>query len=615
MNHAELRQEIAGRIDLLLGGSMQLSKQPRPYQRETLLLLQQWLRASTQGDRAHIVYATGLGKTVLFTLLIAACYGIRILVVVPTKVLLEQTAREIVAVTGGVIGEISSLPNVRNDANEIVAIKTLVDVDIVVITDESLVSKKDQVIKTFNPQLIVYDECHWAYKHPAMSVLKAMPEAIVIGFTATPDYLTNVAMSSYVPVELDTGSILYGSPSRFATTHFGTKLDDRSVQWGIMEGYLAPMDWSELSLYQTSLERVSLVEGPGGLDYKVDELNQAISETWEQTCQAVTQLYQKGPYDLASRHVFSICPSVLMAEELAEAVRSIGITAACVTGKTPNKQRRDILKAFKRGEIQFISSVMVLREGWDSPNADVCLMLRPTRSRLLYMQTIGRVLRIAANDAFKKALIIDAHFQDERFGPFSAPMIFGQPGQRIRIGGSLIGDHQDMERHPDAAFVTVPDAPAIEREAQGNEQGILVHNEIEYWLLETFSSQYHIPVSILKKRSVSGRIRRIIGRTYARKRSTFYRIEDLEEFFFFRGSGAKIIEGGFGIIHAHADEWWTLRSFMRRYAISDEEEISQRIVSAEIRCILRPNDNGVLCHFYPIAALQGLFHDLISAVA
>lgn len=612
MNHAELRTDIARRIDLLLSGGVELPYPPRPYQLETLRKLQSWLQTE-QEHRCHIVYATGLGKTFVFSILIAACTGLRTIIVVPTNVLLEQTVQKITEVTKGVVGILTTAPTIMTEDGHVIGIKTMTGVDILVTTDESFVSKKHRIINEFQPQIIMYDECHWAYRHPALKVLDILPEAIVIGFTATPDYLTNVRMPSYAEVLMEDGAVLYGSPKRFAATYFGQKIHDIPISWGINEGYLAPLAWGEIDLEETSLENVPVAEGEGGLDYKREALDQRLADTWEQTCQAVVRLYQKGTYDLANRHTFSICSTVAAAERLAEVMTEAGYRAVCVSGHTPAAERRKILAAFRNGEIQFISSVMVLREGWDSPNADVCLMLRPTKSRLLYMQTIGRVLRIAADDSYKIALIIDAHYQGAMFAPLSAPIVFGQPGQKIKKGGMLIGHESDTTPQPGDETMTVP-KPRIERVLQGLPDGSVIVQGERYELLVVYGARNGFSEKALRAMIGAKNVRRVRALLVGKRNfRNFYHPDDLDDVVFRANKkGESLVEIGFGRFIERGEPWWTLRTFMKEYNIKDEEIVTARMKHADIRSIIRLANSGrIPCHFYSIADLRETFRDII----
>ena len=82
------------------------------------------------------------------------------------------------------------------------------------------------------------------------------------------------------------------------------------------------------------------------------------------------------------------------AEKLAQAFRDGGIDAAVITSKTGLHERRDILAAFTRREIPVLVNCGILTEGTDVPSIDCLLMARPTRSRILYQQMLGRGMRL-----------------------------------------------------------------------------------------------------------------------------------------------------------------------------------------------------------------------------
>lgn len=87
------------------------------------------------------------------------------------------------------------------------------------------------------------------------------------------------------------------------------------------------------------------------------------------------------------------------------AYRSAGVRAECLTGKTHDHLRRDILRRFSRREIDVIVAVDIISEGFDLPAIESVQFGRPTESLGLYMQQFGRALRPLPGK--KKALIID----------------------------------------------------------------------------------------------------------------------------------------------------------------------------------------------------------------
>lgn len=84
------------------------------------------------------------------------------------------------------------------------------------------------------------------------------------------------------------------------------------------------------------------------------------------------------------------CASVFHAEEVAKLFKKAGVKAEAVSGTTKSKDRDKILKNYENGDIQVLCACDLLNEGWDSPRTEVLLMARPTMSKTIYMQQLGR---------------------------------------------------------------------------------------------------------------------------------------------------------------------------------------------------------------------------------
>ncbi len=452
MNHHQNREALAKRTQALLSSLNQLSKPPRPYQIEAFGRLHKWLCDPRGSRRGYFAHATGLGKTYLFSSILQFCTGLRCLVIVPTKVLLQQTARKIQQSTGGILGHLSSVSRVVGENDETIALRGHDHSDIVITTNDSFELHADQLALKFVPSLIIWDECHWAYTESAQKKLSFFPEAVIVGYTATPDYLGNAAKNGYVSVEMENGKILYGDPSRFARAHFGTMIDERTVRWGIENHWLSSLAYGRIE-FDAKFDQIPLKEGEYGLDYDASALQKLMAKHWPVMCETVRRLYKNRQYDLRHKQCFAVCPGVEEAQMLAEVIGGLGIPSACITGRTPDRRRLKILEAYDQREINLISSVMVLREGWDAPGAEVGMILRPTTSRVVYVQIMGRVLRIDLSNPNKVALILDAHFQGGKLSPMSAPIIFGK--DRFVTGGIICGpkEENDDEEEEDSPYL------------------------------------------------------------------------------------------------------------------------------------------------------------------
>lgn len=93
------------------------------------------------------------------------------------------------------------------------------------------------------------------------------------------------------------------------------------------------------------------------------------------------------------RQTVIFCSTVQHAEHVAEAFRAAGIAAAVISGDMSEKDRRDTLLAYDRGEIQVITNVAVLTEGWDHQPTSCVILLRISSFASTMIQMIGRGLR------------------------------------------------------------------------------------------------------------------------------------------------------------------------------------------------------------------------------
>ncbi len=437
-SHQDIRRILAERILALLEISAKLPQPFRPYQYQAMSNMVDWLKDSSGTKRGYVEHATGLGKTVLFASLAAVCHGLRILIVEPSKVLVEQTIHRVAQYSGGPVGYIASVEDIRNDEGQLIGRRGYEGVNIVVTTDESLCAYAAELALRYQPDVVVFDECHWGYLSNTDAALAHFSEAVIIGFSATANYLTPVCSQSSVPLRLENQRELYGLPHRMASQYFGTLIDRRTLIWGIQNGWLAPLAWDSFET-NLSLGNIVIQEGDCGLDYHMAAITNFLGGNWMAITRMVCDLYASGKYDLAKRQVFAVCPGVREAEELAAAINLLGVSSACVVGKTSGKDRRAAISAHKTKGVRLLTSVGVLREGWDG-EAEVCLNLRLTISQVRYEQTLGRILRPRQN---KVSLMLDANFQTfNGLQPLTASYLYGQINSGVIPGDILVNTQE-----------------------------------------------------------------------------------------------------------------------------------------------------------------------------
>jgi hypothetical protein len=110
--------------------------------------------------------------------------------------------------------------------------------------------------------------------------------------------------------------------------------------------------------------------------------------------------------------VFAV--DVAHSKSIVERFRDAGVPAEHVDGKTPN--RAAIFARLARGETHVVSNCGITTEGWDLPSLEVVVLARPTQSRGLHIQMVGRGMRADPNDPGKTALVLDHAGNHHRHG-------------------------------------------------------------------------------------------------------------------------------------------------------------------------------------------------------
>lgn len=108
------------------------------------------------------------------------------------------------------------------------------------------------------------------------------------------------------------------------------------------------------------------------------------------------------------------CVNVKHSMHVVEEFNKAGIRAVHVDGYMKDEDRRPLIEAFKRGEYQVLSNCHLLAEGFDAPSTEVCILARPTKSLIRFIQCVGRALRPFPGKT--RALILDHSGVVQRLG-------------------------------------------------------------------------------------------------------------------------------------------------------------------------------------------------------
>ncbi|MCW5979054.1 MAG: DEAD/DEAH box helicase [Bryobacteraceae bacterium] len=144
------------------------------------------------------------------------------------------------------------------------------------------------------------------------------------------------------------------------------------------------------------------------VDYRARDLEEAIQVPGRD--ELVVNIYARHA---SRKRGVCFCVNVLHAERMASEFKNAGVAAASVSGRMPLNQREEVLRAYQAGEIAVLCACDILNEGWDSPCAEVLLMTRPTLSKIVYVQQLGRGTRKAPGK--EHLLVFDFVDQSTRY--------------------------------------------------------------------------------------------------------------------------------------------------------------------------------------------------------
>jgi DNA repair protein RadD len=355
----------------------------RQYQAEAVESIYDYfesVRQITDGGRGNplIVLPTGSGKSYVQAAFVRGVLeqwpGQRFLLLTHVKELLQQNGAELVRSwpeAEPLIGYYSAGLGKRN-------------------TDRQITIAGIQSVYRRAPEfgaidLVMIDEAHLVPKKglgmyrqflDALSTLN--PKLKVIGMTAT-------------PYRLDSGLLHQGEGAIFSDICYDTDLKQL-----IADGYLAPLV-TKLGKERADLRQV----GTRGGEYIPGQLERAmLNEGLVEAAVAETIQLCEGR---SKWLVF--CSGVKHAENVRDEFGRRGVIAACITGDTPKADRDAIIRNFKAGRIRALTNVNVLTTGFNVPNIDAMIVLRPTKSTGLHVQMMGRGMRPAPEKS--DTLILD----------------------------------------------------------------------------------------------------------------------------------------------------------------------------------------------------------------
>lgn len=321
----------------------------RAYQESAIRELQG--RIASGRRRIVVVAATGSGKTVIFAHVVADAVARdrSVLVVAHRRELIQQTYEKLLraGLEERQVGVVMASDTRRRP------------------TAPVQVASIDTLRHRPKPpaDIVIVDEAHRELARSYRELRAHYPDAVHLGFTATP----------------------YRADNRGLGEFYEDLLLVASIRELIDQGYLV-----EPRVFTVPPERLPNLTGVRvrAGDYAQDQLDAAVDQTT-----LVGDIVEHWIRHASGVRTVAFAVSVKHSKHIAERFRDAGVTAEHLDGTTPVDLRDAILQRLESGETLVVSNCGVLCEGWDQPSAKCAILARPTKSTGLYLQQAGRILR------------------------------------------------------------------------------------------------------------------------------------------------------------------------------------------------------------------------------
>lgn len=224
------------------------------------------------------------------------------------------------------------------------------------------------------PNIIITDECHLSTAKTYVRIYEAFPDALKLGFTATPCRLNEGGLGDV----------------------YDSLVEGVSTRWLIDQGHLADYRHYSLPLADTSGLHVRSGE------FRAEEIKELMEkrdiygktvETWKRIAEG--------------KKTIVYCASVSSSKETADLFNENGIAAAHLDGSTGEAERAEMMRQFRAGQITVLCNCELFSVGLDVPDCECVILLRPTQSLTLYIQQAMRCMRADRNNPGKVGIIID----------------------------------------------------------------------------------------------------------------------------------------------------------------------------------------------------------------
>lgn len=337
----------------------------RDYQ---IKLIDQFSDAVAKGHRRILAQSwMGSGKSVIGAAVVRHAIegGLKVLWLVRGRELVGQALDHIQAAGVDAVSMMSGEPYVSSFPCVVASIDTL--------NSWCLKRRKERIP---HAGLVIHDEGHHCAAEGSAKIHALYPNAIILGLTATPITKTGKGLAAY----------------------FDTLIQGPSMKWLMENGYLV----KEVNYLAPKIEALSQLKSMKirAGDYVEEELEEKLDKPL-----LVGDIVKNWLRFTPNKKTMVFGITVAHAQNICNAFKTAGISAAHINAKTANSERDEILKKFRSREVLVLCVCLIGTEGLDIPDMEAIVLARPTKSELLYLQIAGRVMR--AFPGKERAWILD----------------------------------------------------------------------------------------------------------------------------------------------------------------------------------------------------------------
>lgn len=225
--------------------------------------------------------------------------------------------------------------------------------------------------------LIIVDEAHHCMADTYQVIFKHFKSAKILGVTATPNRSDGKKLAKFYE------SMAY----------------EYNIEDAIKDGWLSNVIMRTGKI-KIDISKVRTIAG----DFVINELDKAIAKEFANISEYIKTMLR------GRKRILIFTPRIQSAKCLSDILSANGLNSEFVCGAS--KDRKDIISRFRSGETRIICNSMVLTEGFDCPEVDCVINLRPTQSKGLFTQMLGRGTRLSPGK--KNLLFVDFLWKTDR---------------------------------------------------------------------------------------------------------------------------------------------------------------------------------------------------------